>query len=63
MTSFWSIYISVLSLGTIAVLTWLIFAVRLARQFHFDQAGRNLTPRLRVGSPECSHSNGNDGAT
>jgi cytochrome c oxidase cbb3-type subunit 3 len=28
MTSFWSIYISVLSLGTIAVLTWLIFAVR-----------------------------------
>ena len=28
MTLFWSIYISVLSLGTIAALTWLIFAVR-----------------------------------
>ena len=28
MTSFWSIYISVLSLGTLAALTWLIFGVR-----------------------------------
>ena len=28
MTSFWSIYVSVLSLGTIAALTWLIFGVR-----------------------------------
>lgn len=28
MTSFWSIYISVLSLGTIVALTWLIFGVR-----------------------------------
>ena len=28
MTSFWSWYISILSLGTIAALTWLLFATR-----------------------------------